>query len=147
MTTNARCFDINLLMKDAGLIAADAATQVSAADKILDTGGTGAVFEADLIVDVTAIETATGDEKYAIIVEGSSSASFASGIDQLAMIELGHATPKVGGSDVTDSTGRFIVPFRNERNGTIYRYIRVYVDVTGTIATGINFTAYIAPRN
>jgi hypothetical protein len=147
MGTNARTFDINLLMKDAGLVAASAAAQVSSAAKILDLGSATAEFAGDLVIDTTAVETASGDELYTILVEGSSSASFASGIDTLAAIPIGHLTPKTGGSDVTDgATGRYILPFRNERNGTIYRYIRVYTVVAGTIATGINYTAYIAPR-
>jgi hypothetical protein len=61
--------------------------------------------------------------------------------EDLAVLILGAA--EVIGGDVDSSTGRYQVPFRNERNGTKYRYLRVYTDVSGTIATGINFTAYL----
>lgn len=145
MATLGHTYDHSLLMKDAGLVAASAAAQVSGSNKIIDVGAQE--MTADVVVDVTACEVATGDELYTILVEGSSSASFASGIDTLAMKQIGHLTPKIGGSDVTDgATGRFVIPFRNEVNGTVYRYIRVYTVVAGTIATGINFTAYMAPR-
>ena len=55
---------------------------------------------------------------------------------------MAHATPAPG--DTTATTGRYILPVRNEINGTWYRYARLYTDVTGTIATGINYTAYVA---
>ena len=38
-----------------------------------------------------------------------------------------------------------LTPFTNERNGEVFRYLRVYTDVAGDIATGINFTAHIRP--
>lgn len=142
MATLGHTYDNALLMKSAGLIAASAAVAT-----IIDLGSATSEIAADVVIDVTACETATGDEVYTILVEGSSSPTFASGIDTLAMKQIGHLTPKVGGSDVTDgATGRFIIPFRNEVNGTIYRYIRLYTVVAGTIATGINYTAYMAPR-
>jgi hypothetical protein len=139
--TNA-CFDSLLQLKDAGLIAADAACQVASADKILDVG-TGR-FEGKAIIDVSAIEIASNDEVYKISIQGSSSASFASDIVDLGILELG-ALEVIGG-DVDSTTGRYILPFSNEKNGVYYRYIRGYVDVTGTIATGINFTAWVAPN-
>jgi len=47
------------------------------------------------------------------------------------------------GGDQDSAIGRYIVPFRTERNGTTYQYVRLYTDVTGSIATGINFSAYL----
>lgn len=151
MATLAHQFDINLLMKDAGLIAADGATAVSSVAKILDTGSAVAEYHADLVVDVTAIEIATGDEHYEIVVQGSSSSTFASAVTCLSSLRIGDGSALAtllgaAGVTVDDSTGRYILPFRNEKNGTIYRYVRVWVSVTGAIATGINFTAYVAPR-
>ena len=48
-----------------------------------------------------------------------------------------------GGVDVDDVVGRYYLPFRNEKAGTIYRYLRLYTRVTGTVATGINYVAYV----
>lgn len=134
-------FDAQLEMKDAGLIAADAAWQVNAANQILDVGD--ARFEAICIIDITAIEAAT-DELYELYIQGSSSATFASDIQTLAMMDFGLAAARVG--DITTLVGRYELPFVNEQNDITYRYIRGYADVTGTIATGINFTAFAAVR-
>jgi len=41
--------------------------------------------------------------------------------------------------------GRYTLPFSNEDNGTFYRYVRVYTVVGGTIASGINYTAWCVP--
>ena len=129
--------DGTYLLKDAGLVAADAAGTVSAAAKIADLGA-GKV-EGHLIIDVTAIEIDDNDEVYKISLQGSSSSTFASTIEDLVIIELG--ANEVLGGDQDSAIGRYKVPFTNERNGTVYQYVRVYCDVTGTITTGINYTA------
>lgn len=139
-------FDALHEMKDAGLIAADAAWLVDSAAKIVDVG-TG-LFEGKVVIDVSAIEIASGDERYTFVIQGSSSATFASDIVILAALPVGDGST-IGtafgssGVDVDDVVGRFIIPFTNERNNTRYRYIRGWTDVAGTIATGINFTAFI----
>jgi len=140
-------YDNALLMKDAGLIAADAAWTVSAAAKILDVG-TGR-YCGIVICDISALEIATGDERYNLIIQGSTSPTFASGIVILAMLPVGDGST-IGtafgssGVDVDDLVGRYEIPFCNERNNIYYQYVRGFTDVTGTIATGINFTAWCA---
>jgi hypothetical protein len=134
------------ILKDAGLVAADAAGQVASSDVIVNLG-TGLV-EGNLIIDVTAIEVADGDENYKISLQGSSQSDFSYDYKNLAILELG-AFETLGGdqdsSSAEDSTtGRYMVPFRTERNGAVYQYVRVYTDVSGTIATGINFAAYLS---
>jgi hypothetical protein len=128
------------IMKDAGLVAADAAGTVSAVAKIVSLGA--GIVEGKLIVDVTAIEIASNTEVYKITLQGSSSATFASAIVDLAEITLGAA--EVIGGDQDSEAGRYEVPFRTERNGTVWPYVRVYTDVAGDIATGINFSAYLS---
>jgi hypothetical protein len=54
--------DAELIMKDAGLVAADAAATVSGSAKTLNVGE--AAFKGVLVVDVTAIEIASNDELY-----------------------------------------------------------------------------------
>ena len=134
-------FDALLQFKDAGLVAADAAATVSAAAKIVDLG-TG-LFAGDMVIDVSAVEIASNDESYEIQVQLSSSASFASDIVQGPSLKLG-ALETLIGTDVDSLAGRYILPFRNEQNGTWYRYGRLYTNVTGTIGTGINYTAFAA---
>lgn len=140
-------FDANLLLKDAGLIAADAAAQVGGSARVLDLG-TGLV-EGDIIIDISALEIASGDERYNIIAQLSSSATFASDIVIVALMPIGDGSTigaafGTSGVDVDDLVGRYILPFRNERNGIWYRYLRLFTDVTGTIATGIGYTAFLA---
>ncbi len=133
-------FDANLEFKDAGLVAADAAAQVDGSNKIVDLGE--GHFVGAMVIDVSAIETASTDERYDITIQLSDSATFASGIVDAAVLPLGHATPLSG--DTTSTTGRYVLYFHNELNGTWYRYARVFTDVTGTVATGINYTAWAA---
>lgn len=141
-------YDASQLMKDAGLVAASAAATVAAAAKVLDTQGgvttnTGpALFKGVLVVDVSAIEIASTDEVYDIIVQGSDSSTFASGIENLAQLNLAAAAVRDGGAQAS-TIGRYELFFTNEQNGANYRYLRVYTKVAGTIATGINYTALI----
>ena len=127
------------ILKDAGLVAADAAWTVDSVAKVVDLGA--GLVEAHLIIDVTAIEIADNDEFYKISLQGSSKDDFSDTFEDLAILELG--ANEVLGGDQDSTTGRYIVPFRTERNGTIYQYVRGYTDVNGTIATGINFSAYL----
>jgi hypothetical protein len=128
-----KTYDHATLLKAAGLVAASAAGSV-----ILDLGD--GFMEADLVIDVTALEVATGDEIYTISLEGSSVAAMSSGSVELAKITLGNNPAP---SDADTSTGRHVVPIRNELNGTLYRYVRIYTTVAGTIATGINYSAFL----
>ena len=142
-------FDKLLEMKDAGLVAASGAFQVAAANRILAIG-TG-YFRGDCVIDVNAIEIDTGNESYTFVIQGSTSPTFASGIANLAELSVGDGstigTAQGNGVDTNDATGRFVLPFTNERNGTYYPYIRGWVVVAGTIATGINFRAWISTHN
>lgn len=145
MSRNSRdfMFDYNLRMKDAGLVGASAAAQVGGSNKIIDLG-TGRV-DARAIIDITACEVATGDEKYVLIVQGSSSASFASGIVNLGALPLGDSSVSLESAD-TGATERREIHFSNEVNGTTYRYVRIYTQVVGTVATGINYTANMVQK-
>ncbi|MFC1505203.1 hypothetical protein ACFL5W_01670 [Thermodesulfobacteriota bacterium] len=131
--------DTEHILKDAGLVAADAAGQVDSSNVIVDLGE--GLVEGHLTIDVTAIEIADNDEVYKISLQGSSKSDFADTFEDLAILELG--ANEVLGGDQDSTVGRYQVPFRTERNGTIYPYVRVYCDVSGTIATGINYSAYI----
>jgi len=126
-------YDTALALKAAGLVAASAAGST-----ILDIGS--GYVDAYLVLDVSALEIATGDEIYNICLEGSNVAAMTSGSVCLARIQLGNAGAP---ADAATAVGRFVVPFTNEQNDTVYRYVRVYTEVIGTIATGINYTAFI----
>ncbi len=132
-------FDYLMQLKDAGLVAASAAAQVGGVDKILDVGASR--IDARVIMDFAAIEAASNDELYIICVQGSDSATFGGTTHvNLGACVVGDPTKTGEGVDST-ATQRREVAFTNEVNGHTYRYIRVYTVVTGTIATGVNFTA------
>lgn len=138
-------FDADLEFKDAGLVAASAAAQVDSAAKVVDVG-TGH-FKGQMIVDVSALEIASNDELYDIVIQGSTVAAFATdtAIVELAALNLSAAEVKRTDCNKDDAIGRFKLFFDNENNGTYYRYLRVYTVVAGTIASGINYAAYCAP--
>ena len=140
---NDSTFDLLLILKDAGLVAADAAAQVSSSNKILDLGA--ARFDGRLIVDVTATEVDNGDETYYVHLQFSSSSTFASSIVSGPAFILGDQAA-IPGVDTDTPDGHFELGFTNEINGTVYRYCRLYTDVSGTIATGINYTAHVAAK-
>jgi hypothetical protein len=131
--------DYDYILKESGLVASCNATVIAGATIV--NLGLG-LMEGHLIVDVTAIEIADNDELYTIVLQGSSESDFASTIKNLAILELG-ANEVLDWADVDSTIGRYIVPFRTERNGTTYQYVRLICDVDGTVATGINFSAYL----
>ena len=133
-------YDDALRLLDAGLIAADDIAQVDSADAILDLGE--ARFDGRVIIDASAVEVATGDESYDFVIEFSDSATFASGIVRGPAFKLGDAAA-LGNADQDNGAGRYELPFCNQINGVVYRYMRLAVDVTGTIATGVNATAFV----
>ncbi|NWG46273.1 MAG: hypothetical protein HXY25_06965 [Alphaproteobacteria bacterium] len=134
-------FDLESLLKDAGLVAASAAATVGGTAKVINVGT--AVMRSTLVIDVTDIEIASNNELYTVVVQGCAASDFSSGVQNLAALDFGATEVRPGGA--ADSvTGRFHLPFTNLQDGTIYPYIRVYTVVAGTIATGINYTAFMA---
>lgn len=139
-------YDNNLLLKDAGLVASSAAATVASAAKVLDLGS-GHVA-GDVVIDVSALEIASNDEIYDIIAQVSPDAAFgtAGNIVERGSISLSAKEVKRSDCDKDDATGRYTIPFDNEVLGTTYRYLRLYTVVGGTIATGINYTAFLAKK-
>lgn len=140
-TTHA--FDAALQLQDAGLVAASAA-----GTRILDLGpGTG--FRCGkIVIDVTAIEIASNDETYTIHVQGAASSTFATAglIVEFASLQLSAKETKLSDSDRDDDVGQRTLYFDNtDEAGTTYRYLRLYITVAGTVATGINFSARLVP--
>ena len=135
-------YDKDLSLKAAALVAATANGSL-----VLDLG-TGLVM-GHVVVDCTALEVATGDESYHIIVQGSSDVGFgtAGNIRMLGSIVVGAAAatlPTSVGVGASSTPGRYVIPIRNEVNGVTCRYMRLRTVVAGTIATGINYSAFLA---
>jgi len=130
-------YDDALEMKAAGLVASTAAGSL-----VVDLGD--GFMEGYLVIDVTALEVASTDEVYTISLEGSNVAALASGSVQLAQAPVMGNAPAPADADTT--IGRFVVPVTNEQNGELYRYVRIHTTVAGNIATGINYSAFLAKR-
>lgn len=133
--------DVDLLLEDG----AAAITADGIGSEILDLGSTAPRTRGDVVFDVSAIDIVSTDETYDISIQGSSSATFASTIQELGALRIGDGSTlgTVNGVDVDDTTGRYVVPIINDHNGTSYRYLRLYVDVTGTTPS-ITFKAWLA---
>ncbi|MFZ3286552.1 MAG: hypothetical protein WA191_06845 [Telluria sp.] len=118
--------------------AAHATAQTDVGATILDLGA-GLVC-GHLVIDVTGIDVANGDEYYTISLEGSNVAAMTSGSVELAVSRMGN---NIAPNDADTGVGRFAIPFRNEQNGATYRYVRLSTLVAGTTPS-ITFSAFIA---
>lgn len=135
----AGTFDVNLQFSGGeSAITASAAAQVGGSAQILDLGA-GRV-DAVAVLDVSAIDVSSGDEKYQLELQFSSSSSFASVGFIGPVLILGDSTVAFTTADST--TGRYEVPFCNEQNGTRYRYARLFRRLSGTTPS-ITSTAYV----
>lgn len=127
-------FDSALELKAAG------ALTTSTDGTILDIGA--GLVDGYIVVDLSACEIATGDEIYTISLEGSNVDAMTSGSVCLAKKVFGNLVVPMDAA--LSTAGRYVIPFRNEEAGTAYRYVRLSTLIAGTIATGINFSAFIA---
>lgn len=135
--------DVELQLSDGGLVLADAIATVGGSAVILDLGA--ARVDARLILEAAVIEVASGDEVCHYVLEFSNSATFASGIRQGPGIFLGDQAPAtMGNADTDNGAGRYELGFTNEfPGGTVYRYVRLNQNFSGTIDTGFNVSAWV----
>jgi len=129
-------YDTALVAKTAGLLAA------SADGTIIDLGD--GLVDGFLVIDLTACEIASGNEIYTVSLEGSDAAAMDSGSVCLAKKVFGNLVVPMDAA--LSASGRYVVPFRNEEGGATFRYVRLSTLIAGTIATGINFSAFLAKR-
>lgn len=111
---------------------------------IQDLGSGRADFT--LIAQVSALSTANADQAYDLIVQGSNSPTFASGIEELARYRLGNTAVRNGAG--TSVVGRYEVDCSNEMPvnataSTEYRYVRLILNIAGT-APSITLTAWLS---
>lgn len=127
-------YDVKTILKAAGLVAASAnGTGIEV--------GSGKI-NARMVVDVSAVEIADGDEVYALHFVGGDDASFTNWTS-LACLELGASTTGIEGN-VDSEIGRHEIIVSNEKGGVIYPHVRLRTVVSGTVGTGINFSAYLS---
>ena len=138
----------NFTLDDSGhTLKASAAVTASAAGSVIADLGAGLV-EGYLVIDVTAIDIVGNDEIYDIVLQLSSDAAFgtAANIKEKCAISLGAEETKRTDCDEDDAIGRYILPFDNEVNGTVYRYARIYTVCAGATQS-ITYSARIAKKN
>ncbi len=127
---------------NAQLKASAAVTSSAAGSLIADVGD--AYFEGRLVVDVSAMDIASTDEFYGIILQGSPDSDFgtAGNIVELCQISIGAKGPRLSDADKDDTVGRYVIPVHNQWNGVTFRYLRLYTKVAGTTPT-ITYEAHL----
>jgi len=133
-------YDNLLLLKDAGLVTTTAAGTVAASARILDLGS-NSYHSGHVVIEATAIDTGA-NASYRISLQGSASPTFASGNFDLGSLLLGVAAVVPQGANSV--TGQYTFPFSTEYASTTFRYARIFHTISGTITTGINYTAFLS---
>lgn len=127
MAVIARMNDANLALKAAGAITS------TTSGSFVDLGA-AARLDATIVIEVTSIDSTTGDEFYIIALEGSSDGSTVAARcgywlwDASAAVSL----PTAG--------SRLEIPITNAPYGTAYRYLRLTSTLAGTTPS-VNFSA------
>ena len=131
-----------------GLIKREAAQAALAADGYVGSQwdqGAAAATDCVLVANIESIVTngATG-ETYKFYILGSNVAN-RSDAEVLGYFQTGKASQLTDSQETKDGAAldRFVVPFRTEKNRTKFRYVDLYLDVTGT-APSIAFSAYVS---
>lgn len=138
-------WDKLLEMKDSYAVTASALASVDGVAKQYNTGG--AFTRGVLVVDVTAIGGgAASSNRYTIVLQASDTTTFTNYVG-LARVVLGQPIASLIeglGTNITPSTGRYIVPFINMVNDTIYQHLRVYTYAAGTSSKTVTFSAFLS---
>lgn len=139
-------FDRNLAFAEDLALTVSDIIAFSGTDVILKVGP--GYMEGVVVLDITVMDQTTTDEVYTFNLLGSNSATFASGIECLATLQVGHgaAATRVDIADVTSTIGRHCMFFSNERNKVIYDYVELSYVAAGTTPI-MTVTAWIAPQS
>jgi len=131
-------FDPRHELKDAGLVAVSGAGTVDGEPQVLNLGRE--LVEGKLVIDVSALEI-DANELYRIKLQGSAAHDFSSKVEDLAILELG--AKEVLGGDQDSEPGRYVLAVSNAKGLYVWPYVRLYTEISGSVATGIDFAAYL----
>lgn len=132
-------FDAATELKDAGAVTANGAATVASAARVVNVGP--AMIDGMLIVDIDAMDLASADEVYTLILQGSADSTFATGIYNITTLVVGKAALTFESADST--VGRYMLPFLSSKDGsTPLQYMRMFTRVVGTTPS-INYRAFI----
>ena len=144
-SARGRVVDDLLILKAKGTVATSMIGEDPVGtDKSYDTGG--GRTRGDVVVNVYAVPNILASTKFTMRLQGGKNSSFSTGYD-LQILELGDKTQLTGGMSLATadlSTGRYILPFTNDIDGTVYRYLRHYITLAGTVGTGIQYEVYLS---
>lgn len=139
-------WDAECEMKDSYAVTSSAKASVDGVEKIFDTGGGYTKGVCDINVTSLPMSSSSGTlSKYTISVQAAADSSFATPIVDLCSIELGKAAAIR--STRNSSTGIYKLFWHNMFGNTVYRYLRVYTTCSGSVTTGITYTAQFAKFN
>jgi len=141
MAVRGFTYDVSWQLKAAGAITSSAAV-ATIVDTLngatLNSGVEVPRLDGIVVIDVTAIDIASTNETYDIIVQVSNSSTFASTVNNRTALKLGIG---VAGQSAGDVIGRYELPFDNCINEVNFRYVRLYTLVGGTTPS-INYKAF-----
>jgi hypothetical protein len=128
-------FDQDLRLKDHGLVSSSGYGTVGGEATVLDLGQ--GLVTGNVIFDIFKIKIPTNNELYRLHLMGGDDENFTNEVS-LCCLELGAAEVVEGGGDSVRA--RYVLPFQNEQAGTIYPYVRIRHEISGS-APGINYKA------
>jgi len=150
-SARGRVFDDLLVLKAKGTVATSMVGEDPiGTDKYYDTGG--GRTRGDVVINVYAMDPLAiyPTTKVAMRLQGSKNSSFTTGYD-LQILELGASellagiTSNLATADI--GVGRYIMPFTNDIDGTVYRYLRHYINCAGTVGSanaGVQYEVYLS---
>lgn len=151
MGDRAYSFDANLLLSDnAAAYTVDGYAQVAGADGVLDLGGNQGVtpkqqarIDAACVVDITAIDIASGNETYVLRILGCNTSGFLTGVVELAALTLGKGASLIPATQADSVIGRYEILFCTEQANLKYEFVKLFIDVGGTTPS-IALQAFVA---
>ena len=147
-SARGKIVDDLLVLKAKGTVATSMVGQDPiGTNKYYDTGG--GRTRGDVVANVYSAGSITPSTLIKLRLQGSKNSSFTTGCD-LVIAEIGAANALNKGKGSTLATGafgagRYIIPFTNDFDGTVYRYLRHYISLDlNTGATGVQYEIYLS---
>ena len=145
-SARGRIVDDLLILKAKGTVATSMVGEDPiGTDTYYDTGG--GRTKGDVVVNVYATPATILNLGFTMRLQGGKNSSFST-INDLQILELGDSSAISGGSDL--GVGRYVMPFSNDLDGTVYRYLRHYMTKSGlnaTNASSIQYEVYLTNLN
>ena len=120
-------FDRYLILNDSEKYTSSGHGEVEGQAQVVNLGE--GLVRGNVIIDIYEIKISNNDELYRLQIMGGSDQSLTETVS-LCQLELGAADAVEGNQDALIS--RNIMPFQNEQAGTIYPFVRIRHELSGT---------------